>query len=406
MSQNIKNKFYRQAAKKTLVASLLLAATAHAELLLDQDMDDRENTRQTMETVNRAEVTVHQHAPVGGSVTQEVDHVSLHEMKRRERMRMEIKNEDLLQSRLEELRLKEERRREDEILQASLERNSQDSSLASHPVAPSVEIAQGSQLAQNNPQISTQSAVSADAGDQDEGTKISIMPKFGVNALSTSSGYSVSPRFSMGAAIELKVTDSVSLEAGYSYGESGIQMASSNPYIQMIQYQFPQGGSSSDTLVLKQNIIDLAVKVYVLSPSSRFRPYVSVGGAYGRSYLNYDDRIRSYLASSPYGTMNQQDYTMDQFMAALGVGAEFKLSKQLSINAGVKYFNVLSSRQNTPINNAAFYAPGVSPWGGYRGAASAWGGGMQSYDPDRQIVGGSLERAGIFQVQLGVAFTF
>lgn len=453
--------------------------------------EDRETVRQVMQSAERAASTLNQNpyaatssavqAQPGGSVMQnsqpilvapvsissaqqtaqvDVENLSKTEMMRRERVRAEIRNEDRLQERLEELRLRDERRREGELTSGGILTGASASASAgtvvgatlpvqTEAVGPSVAAVavagngagvtvspSGTQIAALQPvppSMTTDSvgtslaapvsaSMSTDLTPASEKMVFVVSPRAGISNVISTVAYDVRPRFSIGGTLGVGLGEHFQLEAGYSYGEMGVAVNPSNPYIaQYSQWAMNNNGGvtpygvspygygvqpspygyygaqpnpygygatvgttpafGNESVVLKQNVIDLGTKVHVLGTDYRLRPYATGGGSYARSFVNYDPRILALLTRSGLGAYGT-DYDISQFLGYLGLGLDVKITKAISVSAGAKYYKVFSARET-----------GTSPYWGFS-------------DVDKQAVGGSLARADFYQVQGGLTFSF
>src|SRR4051812_40446870 len=123
----------RMALGAGLLATLGLLPQARAELVYEPEgvsevsnntpaqvrAEDRAATRDALEASERVQTTVQSTRLVSepqAAVQPEVQSQSRTELMRRERTRTELKNEDILQERLEELRLRDEKRRGQQLL--------------------------------------------------------------------------------------------------------------------------------------------------------------------------------------------------------------------------------------------------------------------------------------------------
>lgn len=437
-----------------------LPQTVLADLVLDDEpatgeaavsaktaakVEDREATRKIVKKTQAIETTqeivsdpvVSQAAePVAG----DSDYAARSELLRRKRMREEMKNEDLLQQRLEELRLRDEEKRTQKVLkstgldeetaEAEKKKESEakakaaaaavttapvlEEELVVAPVteapaappasyqmnpAPVTGVATHDQIIVNQsstapasqsatsaalapaPSAAVESAgVSATSSDSvgikdEEKTRISIQPRFGLLSIQ-SNQYDMNAKFAAGIGLGFEATDQIAVEIGYTYAETGIQ----SPYAVYT-------GMNPEVLTYKQNIFDVGMKLYFTESSSRVRPYVGAGAGYALGYLNYSDAYRTYY------TANNSDYEMKSFLGILSAGLDFKVSSKISVGAGYKYLNVLSSSQSSSIDNRAFYPYGYSGYG-------------TNYDPVKTTAGNSLRDSNMHLIQLGASFSF
>jgi len=400
-----------------VISMVLMLPEVHADLVFDEDANTqvvpavvqeqsvaRDTLRSVMGTSERAQATVQ-------SQTIEVQNLTKSELLRRERVRQELRNEDILQVRLEELRLQDEQRRTDQLLgvPAADQGFAQDNTIQvltteSEAVAAPVTETPGAAAQPAAPAEPTVNvSVATGTSSEDEVTEIQVNPRGGLSTMTGGNFYNVSSRFTAGVGLGLVVSDNLTFETGFAFSEYGVSLASSNPWVMSVQNYSNYGGyggyNSFESVVMKQNVIDAGLKMHLLTTSSRIRPFLGAGGAYSRSYINYDQRILDLM--NQWGLPGYaQDYTVSSFMGYLSTGVDVKLSKSLSVGALFKYYAVLTSRESQSLNNAAIgYGYGHNPYYNNQPYAHA-------ADADKQVVGGSLARSGFYSVLAGVTFKF
>ena len=389
-------------------------------------------------------------APQVAPATDELQNLSKSELMRRERVRTELKNEDILQERLEELRLRDERRRTDhllgvqsgaeaaqpvgqvgpafqlpkeEVVAAPLtERPGQVQAVvqpvapvqAVQPVQPQVQVASVQIPApQDQFAASHSTAVSSSVSENGEKTIVYVQPRFGISNFNGQQAYDIRPRYSGGLTLGVGISDNLSFEAGYTYSEFGIALNSTNPLV--IQAQMMAGAQgyngTFESQVMKRNVGELGLKIHLLGPDARLRPFIGGGGAYAKSFLNYNQNILTAIDSNPYYANSNlgRDYDLSQYLGFLSTGFDVRVSKAIAVGATFKYFTVLSSRQNQDINNlalaggyqtAGYGYPGYYPGYAYPYATT----GMPDYD--KQTLGGSLAQNSFYSIEGAVTFSF
>jgi len=430
-----------------VLATVGLLPTARAELVYEPEIspnaptqqraDDRADTRQALQASERMQSTVQAQpmqtaivpvavqvqpqiqvqpqvqlappAPPAPQMAQEaqpeVQSLSKTELMRRERTREELKNEDILQERLEELRLRDEKRRTDQLLGstsqdpnapaapiAGLANQAPQSEVVVSPVtarpgeaAPQVAPIPTSAQAQQysgapatytpaaQQQMMGASAATAVAApsDEDKPNQFYIGAHGGISSLNLGSnmyGLSATGLYSLGVAGGVMISDYMALEVGYTYNEYGISMGQAYTVPGLTQYSYN----------LNQNVIDANLKVYVLGKDSKIRPFVIGGGGYSISSLTYPNQ----LTGSPYGgQLANQSYSSNAFLGEIGVGLELRVSKSILIGASYKFNGVLSS--NNTNNNIMLY----------NGANAT-----------QALTGASLQQSSFSTVQAGVSF--
>lgn len=413
-------------ASAILIASLLVLPHARGELVLDQPSPnievigsdpsaalpapetDRNALRQS---VQMSEPLTMQ-APQAQAQVQQIQvqpdpepKLTQSELLRRKRMRQELQNEDALQTRLEELRLKKEQELSSQIMSggamnASVQPAQQPAPAQVQVVSDQLQTSQAvpmvAQPVVAGPTASTSALATSTAEakeieqeEKNDKTTISIVPRAGVANIVGPSGYDVNSDFSLGAGVVFGFSDHFSIDASYTYSEYGLNIASANPFVNTYQYYFNSGLSPNrKTLNMQQHIGDAGLRVYLLGRKSKVRPYAAGGMGYSQSAVNYDPAIQTYLRQ--IGAGNSTDYEFNQYLGYLGAGLDVQLSDSISVTAGGKYYSVLSATENSTLNNVAFFSPGVMNPSAY----------------DKAQAGGSLSSEGFYTLQLGVSFTF
>lgn len=375
----------------------------------------------------------------GGSGGEDEDTVSRSELMRRERLREEVKNEDVLQARLEELRLRDEERRTQQILASpgvgtatfapasaaaptQVEEQVIVAPATEHPGQPASQPVMQQPVAQqpvqlqqpmqqpeappapgrrDRPELASAASTSmsdsgaagwntAAAANPDVGNRssITVQPRLGLSGMLGNTGYQVDPHFSTGVSVGFNASDHFAVDVGYQYSEFGVALASSNPFVQSIQMM---DGFGMDTMTMKQNLVDAGVRYYLLNPDSTIRPFFGAGLGYAKSFINYSQAI----LSQTYMQGMSPDYGLSQYLGFISAGFDVKVSKNVSLGFLAKYYDVFASTEDGYLNNMAFYNP--MAMGGY---------GWQPGSYDKQYVGGSLAGMNFFSLLGDVTFNF
>jgi outer membrane protein W len=414
----------------SLIAASTLLTQAKAELVYDdqagQDapgqqadvrVQDRESLRQVIQTSQKNQITQQTQVSAQPQYAQpqvvysaqaevasptvvvegsrlEVQNLSKSELMRRERLREEMKNEDAIQTRLEELRLRDERSRADQVMagpSASTPAPAAGNAVMQEQIvaipvterpaslqapAPEFSVPPASQY--NDQMMISQSGASAAMGtsitsmpSEEEKTSFWISPKGGVSSMNGNLMFNVKSRFTAGLGLGVGVSDHLAVEAGYAYSEYGVGFASG-------------GNVTFEDKVLRQNLFEMGMKFHLLGKDAKFRPFVGGGGGYSMSFLNYDQRFMMYNPGmSP-------DYETSAFLGFLSAGFDVKVSKSVSIGAAFKYYSVLSSRQNQNLYNLGY---------GMYGASA-----ISFQEVNKQMVGASLADSSFHSVTVGATF--
>ena len=405
-----------------VLATLAILPEAHAELIYDEQIqqqpsaptapaarvEDRETLRQVIHSSQKAEAAVQQPQVVSQPiqvmqvpavstppVTAEVQNLSKSELMRRERMREEMKNEDVLQERLEALRLKDEQKRSDQILALPV-------SNAVAPVTASVPMKEeivspglaptpmvvASATPGKSDQISTVQAASVTSADAtstapaEQKTSVIIAPRGGLTEINASSQFNVQPRFTAGLGLGVAASDHLVMEVGYTYSEFG---ASNNSVSAANYYQPGLPNNAFQSLVVKQNVFDLGMKVYILGSDSKIRPFIGGGGSYSKTFVNYDPTIVNFYNSAG-NTLMTQDVQLSSYLGYLSTGIDVQITKSISIGAMFKYYQVLSSTYQSQ-SPTSMYGSAYTP------------------DIDKQMLGNSLQNSSFHSITAGASFS-
>ena len=343
------------------------------------------------------------------------------ELLRRERMRSELKNEDALKSRLEELRIRDERRRLSEINNIIPQQNLQGSPVQGYGQAtagymqqPQVVAAPANSGTTTQDVIVTTHSSMSDNGDSvieqsteyNQSSKITMSPQIGGAGFAGTEdmGLEISSRFSLGASLNMEIARNLTIEGGYSYNEYGIALGNSPTMSQT--YGYMNGGNNygynnnnyynqenMETLALKQHVFDMGLKMHLMNRASTFRPYVGLGAAYAKGAVNYDDRILKYMQG--FGNNQATDnYSSTSWHATLSTGFDIKFSQKVALGLNFKYFKELKSSQNNSLNAYGFYGYNPSSYGGFAGSSN-----------QKVMVGDELARANFYKMSVGINFS-
>lgn len=386
-----------------IIATLALLPDAHSELVLDEEIQPaaRVDAKAAAPAAVAQPVAVQTIAVqpllstppvvVEGSEVQP----SRAELLRRKRGEEEQKNNDMVQAKLEEARLSEENNRADKFL----------TGLSGQPaVAPQGPVVMKEQfigIPASDQIVMTQAAPTAAASttlpamgpvvsaserdiDREEKTEILFIPRGGLSTLNSNMDYNIQSRFTAGLGFGVTASNHMTFEVGYAYSEFGASMK--NPYASPV-VGLP---ANTETLIMQQNVFDIGLKFHVLGPASKLRPFIGGGGAYARSYVNYDPAITDFY--NRVGLQNMaQDFELSSYLGFVSTGFDVRVSKTVSVGAIFKYYTVLSSRQDQNLANAS----------------TAYGyGGAYAPDYDKQMFGSSLSKSSFHSILVGASFAF
>jgi hypothetical protein len=340
-----------------------------------------------------------------------VESLSKTELMRRERVREEIRNEDAIQERLEELRLRDEKRRSGQILKGDAMLPGDQVAGPAAPQAPGLapqdevvvspvtnhpgEVAPAP--APLNPGLqqtqAPQSVASAEPGpsDDEDKTKLYVRPLAGMSTMKTDASFNVKPHYTAGAALGIESSENLSFEVSYMYSDYGIEMGTSNPYVAQFQmYNAYNGANNLETLGLHQNVIEGGLKLALLNSQSKIRPFLGGGGGYKKEYANYAGGYIQQLDQVGLSSMTR-DYESSGFVGYLATGVDVKVTKSLTLGGEFRYNGVLSSNENQQLPYNGFY---TNPY---------WFGGL---DADKRAVGASLAESAFYSITGTATFTF
>ncbi len=425
-----KTKLWATALGSAAAVTVMWLPQAKGELVYEneqQQVTQAASSNQPTKVVERVTVS-------NAASTEDAANMSKRELMRRERMRAELQNEDVLQERLEELRLRDERKRTEQVLgissNGSLVETTKIQQTQAAPlkeeviIAPVTErpaTAQTHQIVAQAAPVATVVAETRATEKEDEASSIVFQPRLGMPGMNNS-GYDIRPYFTGGLGMGFGASDNVVVELGYAYSEFGINVAGSNPIVNYLNSGnllgyggiYPGNGTgfsnqfSFETQVMKQHLFDAGLKIYLIGKDSKVRPFIGAGLAYSRGSINYNQRILNnlnqvqgfggLLANSGMAGLSQP-YEIASFLGFVQAGFDFKVSKTIQVGLLGKYYNVFTARENSLLNNMAFYGPGSM--GAFASPYILAANGL-----DKQAVGGTLANSGFYQILGTVTFSF
>jgi hypothetical protein len=211
--------------------------------------------------------------------------------------------------------------------------------------------------------------------------RVRIAPLFGWTTIN-SDNYDIDSKYTAGVGLEFDVSSNLTAVASYSYSEYSVAMGAANPY-----YGYNPGyyGAPQTSLQYNQNIFDAGLRFYVFPRRSVFNIFGGGGLGFNKGYLNYKSNPGyPYAPGNAYN--NLDDYEVTSFLGTLETGAEVSLGRSVALGMNFKFANVLSSKENQPINPYGFYGSNVSP--------------------TQQMVGGSLAEDSFYSILGSVKVSF
>lgn len=313
------------------------------------------------------QIQVAQAEPVAMSASAERAEITKSEMMRRQRLREELRNEDILTQKLEELRLKDENRRTADILgqhPATLEPTPalQEQRVGivaqAAPAAAPVVVSAVSKTEETAPVVKADAQVAKE--DDEDKTRVSIIPRGGLTGIinSNSNAYDITSNYSFGVGLGVDINDYVAFMAGYSYSDYSFASANNNYYY--------AGYATFQRMEMTDHMFDMGIRANFLPVKAKFRPFIGGGVGYRRGNVNYDaatlTAVRQY-----YGGTTLDPIELSSTLGYIETGVEFKMTKSISLNGMVRYYNVFNSRVNNPLNP---YGYGYSGYGDIRSQAA------------------------------------
>lgn len=355
-----------------VTAALLAGLSAQADLVYDADPVVVQ--QQPVQVVTQPQV-IQQAAPVAAQEPT----LTRSELIRRERIRKEMQAEDVLSARMESLRLRDEERRVQSLIQA----DTQGTVVAGIPAQQQVVVtSQAAPIAVSAaPEQISVAPVTAivDATASEDDFRIALSPRGGIANINTQYNpyMTVMPFYAFGGNLS-GYSGRFAFDLGYTYSLYGISMPSMNPMVTPLQYQYSQ--FRNNPLESKQHLFEAGMKFFVTPPSAKFRPFAGGGVGYARSMINYSQGLQNILGQ--YGLqMYGQDYLLEQYLASVSAGAELRLGNSFSVGFTGKYSFVLNARETQPIYG--FYGTPIQ-------------------DFDKMAVANSIAQAGFYSLQLGL----
>lgn len=327
------NKTWNAILGTAILASGVFANVSFADVYSDEEV--AKSRPANLSTTEATPLNNLQGSPTGVPTEGEKSNTSRLDVLRRERVRQEVKNEDALQEKLEELRLRDEQKRMQEVMSGQIPQN----------LTPT---AQGSI---RNEQFDDQLRLtSASVSRSDYSTRSvlwQVTPRAGLMALTGDSAYRSSPRGSLGIAVGAAAGDVFAGELGFNFAQHGINYASSVPGNVANATNLT---GNADVYTLRQNMIEVVGKGYLYNRENRFRPFAAAGIAHNSSTLKTDSRyvdsIRQIYAQS--GNRGAAPVTDDvnykQWMGIIGAGLDYQFSEMIAASVQGRYYGVMNSR--------------------------------------------------------------
>lgn len=233
------------------------------------------------------------------------------------------------------------------------------------------------------------------------GAGLSIAPNIGISNLNTES-YNVDAGSAVGVQVGYSLNDNVVFNFGYTYSQYEIGLLENgftfNSFNNFYNNQFGFNNflnNNLNELEFNQNVFDAGIRYLIFDSSSKLRPYIGGGVSYTVGYLNYKQKALDTFNQDAFirasGALD--DYELTGFSGYVQAGAILNFSKQFGIGANFKYHTLLSSDEESPIQNFAF-------------VANNQGLNVNQLANDKNVVGGTLSDASWTTLDLSLILSF
>lgn len=281
---------------KTILAATLLCSTS----VLAQDM----LVSETEEILNSERIDI------DGTFRRESAADRIEKM----RKRLEAQNEEMVQKKIEDIRIKQEKELSNK-LQKAFQGNMQALDDADMETTDSVQVVQAA------PQ-----AIIAPAPVEETEYKNAVIPYFGIKQFNGDQIDSFESAVNVGLTFENEVTNNFRVGIGATYTTLDFTDSINEGF-------FFSGNRTIEQEVAVRNLnLNLNGKFFIITDSS-IRPYVGLGLGYNRMDLSYDQ------------TYNGEDIeaTGNNVTGSGSVGVEFAFAKNLGLNIDFTYQRAISS---------------------------------------------------------------
>ncbi|MGE4233351.1 MAG: outer membrane beta-barrel protein [Bacteriovoracia bacterium] len=325
---------------------------------------------------------------------------------RKQRIQEELKNEALAAEKLEELRLRDELKRREELFNSvkKEEPKKEEEIQTEHIQAEEMIEEPVSRVEKSKREekqtVATSSSLTASTIEEEKASsdmRFTLTPRAGVSLISGSI-YDIQSQSALGFDIGVDLTDYFAITGGYTYSQYGLTAGSSiySPY----GYQT----SGLRELQFNDNQIDVGGRLNFTPVKSKVRPFIGAGAGYRRGYVNYDNNTQQYL--SRFGQYASQDVEISGFNGNLNTGLEFRLTDHVSVTGMFKFIHMFTTSQSAPVNPNAFANQNVYYNGMYYNTAGYYAGPYNYTDNVKNQVGDALVRNNIYNVSVGLTIGF
>ena len=401
-------------SKYSAIALLTLVAinfaglkNVYGELVFEEDLDTKEISKKS-DSLDDESIAAEESESLDSEESsldkrvKEKKQISRSERLRRHRMRAELRNEDKLTEKLEELRLKDEMRRlealnsADKKEEAKKEEALQAQKIAEAKAAEQISAQKVGELSKEEVSNQSVAAVKVEEEKKEDKMQVGLTARGGLSGVLGSNGFEISSRYAAGFTVSVDISDHFGFETGYT--RAGYSIAQGNAF-GYNPYSYYGGNAGFQNLSMTQNVFEIGPRFNILGRSSKVRPFVAAGVGYYRNSINLDDNTLAFVRM--YNPNLAMDYNISGFLGYVGGGAEYKITDNIGITGLFKYYNVFSANQSNPISSAAFVSPNSYSNYGYYGMSP-----MNANGDSRFQASKTLGKANFYTIQAGLTVSF
>ncbi len=283
------------------LATAIMAVSAQSTIVAAQDdvLDEAEDALANSETMDMDQIDIE-------------GRLSPSELLKRRREKLEEKNKNMVEKKIEDIRVKQEMALTDKLQNAFNNNTNEDKvqTVQAAPVAPA-------------PVIETRYVEVPAPVRVEKNSK--IIPQLGINSVK-GERLDLETDITIGLQAETMVTSQVSVGLGIGYTTMRMTdvaniYSSNGPYSQYGQYTTVYGGAGRE-MMLQKFTVEANAK-YFFTEDSVIKPYIGGGVAYNRSTLKYENQK----------TYNYQNYNFgNEDYGSSAVGGSLKLGAEVSFN--------------------------------------------------------------------------
>ncbi len=312
-----------------LVALLALASMSSAAFAQDDYL-----TNQTEEILNSEQIDI------DGTFKQEsaADRVA------KMRKQLEDQNEQMVQKKIEDIRIKQEQELANKLqnafqgnLQAMDQADTQVDSVDTVQAAPQRVVAPMPEFA-----------------PEKEENLYKVIPYVGGKVYDSEKIDSFNANVDTGVAIETMLTERISI--GFRFGYTTMDFSDTDTYLSSVNSSF------YEDLEVKYKNLSAGIQSKFFLTTSRFRPFIGFGAAYNRTTLDLENSISNNNGCYYYGnqyycynSVDDEDTTVtgNNFTGTASVGAEVLFSESVGLNIQFDYTRSFNAAFSASSNSAS-----------------------------------------------------